>query len=291
MRVPRAIALGLQSEIYVAGDRGVRVFSDGGQPMREILLGGEPSCIAVGGADHRFPGRVYVGIDNRVELYAPSGEAIGQWDEGFSENPLLTSIAVADEDVFVADAGNARVLRFDTTGGLINLIGEPDSARDVRGFVIPSPYFDIAFTPDGVLRVANPGALRIEAYTFEGDMLGYWGKASAHIDGFFGCCNPSNFTVLPDGWFVTAEKGIPRIKVCDGQGQLQAVVATLETLSDGKMAGDEIREGHQPKVFDVAASSEGTIFVLEPNSQSVRVFQPKQPVSGGEHADSPQITD
>ena len=30
---------------------------------------------------------------------------------------------------------------------------------------------------------------------------------------FFGCCNPAQLAVLPDGRFVTAEKGIPRVKI------------------------------------------------------------------------------
>ena len=271
----RAVATGPGNEIYVAGDRAVLKYSPEGEQAAEIELGGEPSCLAVAGADHSAPGRLYVGLDQRILVIDPDGTEVASWSEGLDERSVLTSIALSEDGGFVADAGNRLVLRFSNDGALVGKIGEIDPERGVRGFVIPSPYFDAAVTEDGLLRVANPGARRIEAYTFDGDLLGHWGTASAAIEGFFGCCNPSNFAVLPDGRFVTAEKGIPRIKVYSDQGQFECVVADPQTLGQTVTAAQLSEDSGSSPVFDVATDGQGRIIVLDPTTRRVRVFEKK----------------
>lgn len=271
----RAIVAGPDDRVYVAGDQAVRVFDLGGKPLEAIAVDGTPQCIAVGGPEHQFPGRIYVGLGDRVEAFDAGAEPVETWREGLGGKSVLTSIAVAEDDVFVADAGNRIVLRYDTRGKLIGRIGEPDPDRGIRGFFIPSPCFDVAVTPDGLLRVVNPAARRIEAYTFDGDLLGSWGKASAEIDGFFGCCNPAHFAVLEDGRFVTSEKGIPRIKVYSNRGQFECVVADPQTLAQGKVVVDETRAEHQLKALDVATTRQGWILALDPTHRTVRIFKPK----------------
>ncbi len=227
--------------------------------------------MAVGGAEHVHPGRLYVGAGNRIFLF-DSQTAIGTWTDGFSDKSVITSLAVAEEAVYAADAGSRVVLRFDPEGRLLGRIGEPDEARGLRGFVIPSPHFDVAVTADGLLRVVNPGARRIETFTADGDLLGQWGKASADIDGFFGCCNPADFTVLPDGRFVTAEKGIPRVKIYGAKGDLECVVADPQMLGQTVSAAQLNEDsGHTP-TFDVAVDSRGRVLVLDPMRRQVRVF-------------------
>lgn len=269
-----AIAVGPEDHVYVAGDHAVRVFDGNGDDLRTVDIGDEPSCLAVAGPDHGTPGHLYVGVSDRVEVYDSRGESAGVWDQGLDEKSILTSIAVADEDVFVADAGNRVVLRYDAEGELVGRIGDPDSKRDLRGFVIPSPYFDVAVTGSDVVCIVNPGARQIEAYTYDGAWLGEWGKASADIEGFFGCCNPANFAVLADGKFVTVEKGLPRIKVYSREGEFECVVAEPRVLAPGERVVDEIRDDHRVKVFDVATDSSGRILVLDPTNRTVRVFEP-----------------
>ena len=50
------------------------------------------------------------------------------------------------------------------------IIGARDPDRNIRGFVVPSPYFCVRMAPDGLLRVTNPGEHQIEAYTLDGDL-------------------------------------------------------------------------------------------------------------------------
>ncbi len=269
-----AIAVGPEDHVYVAGDQAVRVFDGKGDELRAVDIGKKPSCLAVAGPDHTTPGYLYVGVADRVEVYDSKGEPAGVWDQDLDEKSILTSIAVADADVFVADAGNRVVLRYDSGGELVGRIGDPDPKRNLRSFVIPSPYFDVAVTASDVVCIVNPGARQIEAYTFDGAWLGEWGKASADIDGFFGCCNPANFAVLADGKFVTVEKGLPRIKVYSREGDFECVVAEPRVLAPGEIVVDEIRDDHRVKVFDVATDSSGRILVLDPTNRTVRVFEP-----------------
>ena len=274
LRDLRAIAAGPDDAIYVGGDKRVVVLHPDGRPVREIELEAEPTCLAVGGEGHAQAGRLYVGGANGVATFSPDGAASGRW-AGPGERAVLTSIALAEEDVFIADAGNRVVWRYDVAGQLLGKIGEPDEARGLRGFVIPSPYFDAAVTHDQLLRVVNPGARRIEAYTFDGDPMGQWGQAGPGIEGFFGCCNPAQLCLVAGDRFVTVEKGLPRVKVYDINGKFESVVAGPEQLAPTPTVTAETRSEHQLQVFDVAADSRGRILVLDPHRRSVRVFEKK----------------
>lgn len=273
LSVVRGIATGPDDAVLVVGDDKLLILDGAGQRQREVLVKGTPTCVAA--AD-----QYYVGVDARVEIYDSQGDKLGVWEEGFNEESVLTSIAVGEEDVFVADAGNRIVLRFEREGRLLNRIGDPNEEQGVLGFVIPSPYFDVATGDDGLLRVANPGARRIETYTPDGDLLGQWGQASSDIEGFFGCCNPSHFVLLPDGRIMTSEKGIPRIKVYAGRGELKCVVAEPRQLAHSDTVATETRDEHQLKAFDIAVDSTGRVLVLDPTSGNVRVFQEKAKAEG-----------
>ncbi len=266
------IALDSQGSIYIVGDKAIRVFTGSGNLLDEIELTDVPRCLTVAG-----DGRIYVGMKNHVEVYNDDGKRLATWDS-LGNDAVLTSIAVSKNDVFVADAGNRIVLRYDTSGKLINRIGAKDKARNIPGFVIPSPYFDLAVGRDGLLRVVNPGRHRIEAYTFEGDLEFFWGKFSnVDVKGFCGCCNPANFAILDDESFITCEKGLTRVKIYDAEGTFVGVVAGTEQLIEGGTAHicyfpEQCRAGG----FDVAVDSQGRILVLDTIKNVVRIFTRKK---------------
>ena len=275
MSEARAVAIGSGDRIHVAGDRTVTSFSPDGKPQSRITLEDEPHCLAIGNAEHAFVGRIYVGLMDRLLVFDESGRPVGSWDS-LGDRALLTSIALAEDDVFAADAGNAVVVRYDTSGKIVGRIGEPDEARGIRGFAIPSPFFDVAVHPDGWLRVVNPGALRIEAYSFEGNLELYWGKRTNELDGFFGCCNPANFAILSDGRFVTAEKGLLRVKIYSTHGELECVVAGPEQLDSSPAAViNESLADHEYTAVDVAVDGAERIVVLDRPGRKVRIFEPK----------------
>jgi hypothetical protein len=268
LKQPHAMAVGPEGKIYVAGDKAIQVLDSKGVKTAEIKLEYEPRCLAIGGAEHKYPGRIYVGGGDHVEVLDADGKPVGSWEK-INEKALLTSIAVAENDIFLADAGNRIVWHYDTDGKLVNRIGAADRARKIPGFFITSPYFDLAMGRDGLLYVVNPCALRLEAYTFQGDLEFSWGKGSPTIDGFFGCCNPAHFAVLSDGRFVTAEKGLPRIKIYSPQGKFECVVAGQEQF---------------PSVTaDLAVDNHNRILVLDANKNRILVFEPKTAVAEVNH--------
>ncbi|NUQ62530.1 MAG: hypothetical protein HUU20_08580 [Pirellulales bacterium] len=278
----RAVAVGPEDRIYVAGDQKILVFDREGTRRSEIALESEPRCLAVGGAGNKEPGRIYVGMRDHVEVYGPDGTRQAVW-ERLGEKAVLTSIAVADSadehDIFAADAGHRVVHRYDPSGKRLAEIGRRNREQKIRGFIIPSPYFDLAVTADGLLRVVNPGMHRIEAYTFDGHFEEplVWGKASLEIEGFCGCCNPANMAAMPGGGYVTAEKGIPRVKIYGADGNFVGVVAGPDVLAPTATITEETREDHKLEVVDVAADSRGRILVLDPAARKVRIFVARNP--------------
>ena len=266
----RAIALDSTGRIYVAGDKAIRVFANAGSSERTIELSAEPRCLTVAG-----DGSIYVGLADHVEVLNTEGKSVASWDS-LGDEAVLTSIARHEDSVFVADAGHRIVLHYDTVGTLIGHIGEKDADKNIPGFVIPGPHFDLAVSRDGLLRVADPGRNRIETYTSDGHLEFWWGQRSVKIEGFCGCCNPVNFALLPDGGFVTSEKGLVRVKVYNSDGRFIGVVAGPAQLTGGSMMRIcETPEQCQGPAFDVAAGTDGRIYVLDTIENVIKVFTRK----------------
>jgi hypothetical protein len=248
-------------EIYVAGDRAVKMFQPSGVLKGERPIAeGPPQCIGLSTSKE-----LLIGLKNKVLL--PDGHVIE-----LDARANVTSLAANDEQVFVADSGNRVVWRYDRSGKLLGAIGKADADKGTSGFVIPSPHFDLAIAPDGLLRIANPGCRRVEAYTLDGDAEFHWGRASMAVDGFSGCCNPAAIAMLPDGRIVTAEKGeLAMVKIFkpDGQdsGLFDCVVAGPEEFK-------ELR-AHLNVAMDIAVDGQGRILVLDPTSCRVRIFARK----------------
>ena len=267
MTVPRSIGVGKEGKIYVAGDKAVFIFDSGGEKISQIELNESVYCLGI-----TDEGSLYLGMKNYVQVYDAEGTFKGQWDK-LGAKAKFTSIAVSEEDVFVADAGNRVVLRYDRGGQLLNRIGKKDADRNIAGLVIPSPYFDLAVAGDGLLRVANTGRHRIEAYTFKGDLEFYWGEFSNEIEGFCGCCNPVNFALLPGGGFVTCEKGLTRVKIYDSEGEFAGVVAGPEQFAEHDLKCGDKGADSGTSGLDVAVDSKGKIFVLDPSTGQIRIFR------------------
>ena len=194
--------------------------------------------------------------------------------------PVLTSLAVAVDDIFVCDAASRQVWHFSRTVSWQGKLVKPDPARQRPASSFPVPFSTCALGADGLLHIANPGAQQITMYSFQGDLGGAWGTAGSRLSDFFGCCNPAHFALLPDGRFVTSEKGIPRIKVYSPQGKFECVVASPQQLAgeDGQLA--DPRQAADRRVFDVAVDRQGRVLVLDPLACSVRIYVVREDKSG-----------
>jgi hypothetical protein len=248
------IAVGPDGRVYVSGTGSVVVFHSDGTKKRSFNMNGTARCLSVD-KNHDL----YLGMEDHVEVYDPEGTKKAIW-ESLGEQAIITSIAVAETAVFIADAGNKIVWKFDKSGSNLQRIGDKDETKDIPGFILPSPYFDVAIDPDGFLWAANTGRHSLENYTVDGNFRSSWGEFGMEIQGFSGCCNPSHFAILEDGSFVTSEKGLPRVKVYNRIGNLVSVVAPTEQFIEGTVG------------LDVAVDTAQKIYVLDPLQKIVRIF-------------------
>jgi sugar lactone lactonase YvrE len=258
MQEPRGIAVATDGRLLIAGNRAVRTFDAAGKAAGEFATEGLPHGLAVGPM-----GTIFVAMKDHVETFDAFGKRLAAW-ESLGEKAYLTSVAAGQEDVFVADAGARAVVRYDPSGRAVKRIAGTVDEKGEGGFLIPSPYFDVALGRDRLVWIVNPGMRRVECYTYEGEFRKAWGKASPSIEGFCGCCNPIHIAIAPDGSFVTSEKGLPRVKVCSPQGALVSVVAPPSAFAAGTSG------------LDVAVDADGRVFVLDPRQRTVRVFVKKK---------------
>ena len=255
---PRGLAVGPQDQLYVAGDAWLVCLDADGKELKRVPLTMPASCITVGPG-----GLLLMGMGDHVDIRDGEGNLRGTW-EAVSDRSVITSIAGSDEYVYVADAGTRQVQVFDWKGARLRTVGDKDEVLGVPGFVVPSPYFDLLLDDDGTLWVANPGHRQLEHYDAEGSLLGTWGTSTMEWQGFSGCCNPSHLARLPDGAFVTSEKGLPRVKVHESNGAFRHVVAGPEGFAEDVLG------------LDLAVDGKGRILVLDPAGPAVRVFEALQ---------------
>jgi len=233
--------------ILVGGDKALKTFDTTGKLLHTRDLPALPHAVTTSGL---------VAYKDRFD-----GSA------SFGDRAHLTSIAQVNDAIFIADAGNREVLRCDAAGKIVSRI---------KSFAVPSPYFDLLAGADGLLWVVNPGKHRIEAYNADGALELSWGGTGMNVESFCGCCNPVYFTRLPDGRFVTSEKGLNRIKIYSATGKFLGVVAGVEHLvKDLKSAMQACTNCQIGFGFPVACDAAGHVLALDLATRDVRIFTPK----------------
>lgn len=265
----RRLAAGPEGRLWVGAGHYLVALDEAGGTSAEIALPGPVRCLAVAS-----DGAVFAGLRDHVEVFDARGNRQAVWETPPGRVWLSGLLATAGA-VFAADSGNRVVWRYDRAGKVVGRIGDKDPARGIPGFALPSPHLDVELHPDGRLRINNTGRHLVETYTFEGERLAAWGKPGMGIESFCGCCNPIALAVLPDGRIVTAEKGLPRVKVYQPDGRLDCVVAGVESFPENLRATrGESRNDTLNLSLDVVADARGRIFILDPVSATVRVMTP-----------------
>ncbi len=244
------------SMIIVVSDNQLKKFNYSGKQVFSKQLIDTATCVTID--DNR---QIWIGMSHYVVMYDLNGTLVKRWNS-FGDRSIITSLAVSGENVYVADAGNRIVYQCNTNGQIIQRIGEKDDQKGVPGFVIPSPYFDVAIDDGGYLWAANTGRHFFENYNPDGSMRTSWGLTSFKVEGFSGCCNPAHMAILDDNSFITSEKGMPRIKLYDQHGQFMGVVASPD-MFDGTMAAD------------VAVDKQHRVIALDFDRQQIRIFERK----------------
>ena len=250
------IAIDNEDNIIAVGNI-VSIYNKEYQEINSFKLGENGIC-----NDVNSSGEIFIGVQNHIEVWNLKGEFIRRWDTNNPES-ILTGMAIKDSFVFVSDATERVVHQYTLNGKFIKDFGAEDSAKGIPEIIIRSGYFDVSIGRDDEIWIANPGAYLLEAFNEKGNIITTWGQYSEGMEGFCGCCNPSNFALLSDGSFVTGEKGIPRVKIYSPAGEFVCIVAGPDKFDEGT------------KGLDIAVDSENRIYVLDPFRKQIRVFVKK----------------
>lgn len=250
------IAVDHRDHIFLVGDNSLLEYNAEMDSVMSVGLTDEARNV------HVTPGgKILVGYTNQFSVFDQEGNLIKTWPV-LNEKSVVTSIAGNDNFIYLADAGNKRVLKYDLDGELLQIIGEKDSIDRPHGFIIPSAYFDLAFGREDELWVVNSGLHTFEKYDEQGNYKSSWHRTSMDLDGFSGCCNPTHFAMLSDGAFVTSEKGLVRIKIHEPNGDYRCVVARPIDFEP------------EEKGIDLAVNSKDEIYLIVPSQKEVRKYIP-----------------
>jgi hypothetical protein len=262
---PRRLTCGPDGTLWLTAGKFIVGLDNQGTKTAEFAAEEEVQCLEA------LPdGAVLAGMADHVEIFDKQGKRQAKWSPP-AQKVWLTSLAAGKTDVFAADATNRLVWRFDRAGKVTGRIGEKNKAQDQPGFLVPSPYFDLGLGGDGYLWVANPGLHQLLAFTLDGRLEQKWGEPGFAIEKFCGCCNPSYFTRLPDGHFVTSEKGLNRIKIYSADGFFECVVAGPEAFP---RYAQSINSAAVP--VDVAADAAGRVYVADTLGNQIRLYERKK---------------
>jgi len=244
-----AVTVSGNGRIILGGEPFIACFDTSFNSLWEYNTGMPVTALAASGDV------IYAAVQAIILLLNKNGEKIGEWGP-FESDAMITSLAANDTYIAFADAANKAVYVLDKEGAVKSIIG-----RSGEPYIIPSYYFDVAFGNDNVLYTANTGMRRIERRKIDGTLIDYFGKAGTDPDAFCGCCNPSHFALIPEG-FVTAEKGINRIKILDIKGDFVEFVSSENNFVP-------------PLPLDIVSPDGRVIYGANPADSKLYVFRRK----------------
>lgn len=210
--------------VYIATPNNIFIYGMSGELQTNFPTPSDLRDIAI------YEGKIYALYPTRIEIYDRQGEIANDW-EACSENSDYCSLAVCPDGVFVTDAANKNICKYNLDGTLARFIQSP------KGFIVPSYCFGITYM-DGTIYCSNPGRHLVESYSTDGEFVAAFGKSGAEAGAFSGCCNPAVLTPSNNGELLTSEKGIPRISCYRTDGSFRSVLLDNKALGGGHNAYD-----------------------------------------------------
>jgi hypothetical protein len=243
----KAVTVSVEGMIYVGGESFISCY---GKDLKKFWSISTPSAVTSLSANGDI---IYATTTDLVLVLDKSGKISEEWGP-FEDKSIFTSISAGTSEIAVADAGNKMLLILDNKGVVKKIIGQNDGQ-----FVVPSPYFDVALDSAGLLYVANTGNRRLETRKTDGTIFMYFGEPGTAPENFCGCCNPAHFIKTKDG-YITAEKGINRIKILGNSGEFMEFVS--------------VNNNFEPSVpLDLAYDETGIIYAANPSDSKLYLFE------------------
>ena len=247
----KAVSVSPAGRIYLGGDSFVSCYDNS---MKLIWNIKAPSPIT---SISNWGDTIFASTSEQVLVMNANGKILNEWGP-FEDSCMITSVSSNENYVAFADAGNKIVYILDKGGEVKTMIGQND-----KHFVIPSPYFEVALDNNNNLYAANTGLHRIETYTIDGVLKSQFGEAGTAPGAFCGCCAPPHFALIPQG-FVTAEKGINRLKILNKNGEFVEFVNSKNNFI-------------KSVPLDLASADGVTIYAAYPGDSKLYVFNRKTP--------------
>lgn len=243
----KAVAVHTDGTVYAGGDSFIKCFSSEMKELWHLPCPQKITALAAGDSI------LFAASEELIYQVSLNGKIIGEWGP-YEAGSYFTSISVNKDYVAVADAVNKIVFIIKKDGEVASMIGHFGEK-----LIIPSRYFDVFLTPDNNLYMAHTGSFRIEKRNIDGILTNTFGRPGTGPGDFCGCCNPAHFTVLPQG-FLTAEKGINRIKILSPEGSFNEYVSSVNKFF--------------PSVpLDVASADGKTIYGANPADGKLYIFK------------------
>ena len=212
--------------IAVGATNSVNILSSNGTESSKIELEFTPTAIEL----KKTPGSNIIAMTDgqRIFILSKDSQQIIENYPAARPNSNITSMTITGDFIYCAD-GNSKLIweyqRYNTANGDLPVEPCPVGQND---FVLPSAYFELANdtqSPNSIWAVST-GEHLLKLFTPPAsNPVKSWGIASFELKGFSGCCNPESFDILPDGQFVTCEKGAILIKIFDSGGKYVTLAA------------------------------------------------------------------
>lgn len=256
--LPADVEIGLMSAVAVDGPDRIYVLHRGEPPL--LVLDGQHRLIAgwgkgefktVHGLRIDAKGNVWV-TDNALHIarrYSREGKVTLTLGQDGKAGGGQTGLRAPDDLVFdskgfiyVADAGNKRIVKFDADGKYVAEWGgggkEPGKFATAHGLAIDSK---------DRIYVADRGNNRVQVFSTDGKFQAEWTAAG----------NPFGLLVTPDG-LIVADGDAHRLTLLDFDGKSQGAWGTPDTLK-------------LPHLMAIGA--DGTVYVTEVNGKRIQMFQ------------------
>lgn len=249
-KTAHAIATDENGQMAIGGVHGVTMFDKAGKKLAAYYIKGGITALAIDGKT------VYAALPRRIAII--KNGKVSKWPE-FDSRTSITALAVDAGKLFVADAGNRKLVCFDLSG---RKLWDTTGGKDEK-FIIPSPYFDLAPDGYGGVWAVNPGRHRLENYAGDGDFKASWVTKPDNL--FSGCCNPACFVMLDGDRFVTLEKGTIRARLFSPSGKMLETVVPESGFPPGPFRyGLAVMPGGK---IAILTGAKGLVDIYEPNTK------------------------
>lgn len=220
-----------------------------------ILQSGFVSLTGIGITDD---GKIFVGdsIRRSVYLITPGKKRISRLPQPPEGLSTVGGIAIDNKNnfVYVVDARNHRVVRYNTNGKYLRSFG----SRGVEPGKFNYPY-DVAVDNEGFWAVLDSGNFRVQVFSPDGEVVSTFGKVGT-LPGMF--ARPRGLAFDNDGHIYVADAAFGNFQIFDYQGNVYLFVG---------------KNGSAPGQFflpmGIYVDKKDRVYVVDQANKRVQIFQ------------------